>query len=91
MDDKLTTEDAITVLRNLQDWLYFSGINGGTSTQREAIDIAIKALEQPEIVYCRYCEHADYVKMGLWCRRWGGGLVSPYFFCGLGKKEEETT
>ena len=45
MDDKLTTKQAITVLRNLQDWLYLSGINGGTSIQREAIDIAIKALE----------------------------------------------
>lgn len=48
MDDKLTNKDAITVLRNLQDWLYLSGINGGTSLQREAIDIAIKALEQPK-------------------------------------------
>ena len=46
MDDKLTTKQAITVLRNLQDWLYFSGINGGTSIQREAIDIAIGALIQ---------------------------------------------
>ena len=45
IDDKLTNKDAITVLRNLQDWLYLSGINGGTSIQREAIDIAIKALE----------------------------------------------
>lgn len=46
MDDKLTTEDAITVLRNLQDWLYFSGINCGTSIQREAIDVVIGALIQ---------------------------------------------
>ena len=45
MDDKLTTKQAITVLRNLQDWLYYSSMNGGTSIQREAIDIAIKALE----------------------------------------------
>ena len=46
MDDKLTTKQAITVLRNLQDWLYYSSMNGGTSIQREAIDIAIGALIQ---------------------------------------------
>ena len=89
MDDKLTTKQAITVLRNLQDWLYYSSMNGGTSIQREAIDIAIKALEQPEIVYCRYCKHADSVKMGTWCCKGGGGLVSPDFFCGHGERGEE--
>ncbi len=87
MDDKLTTKQAITVLRNLQDWLYYSSMNGGTSIQREAIDMAIKALKQPEIVYCRYCEHADFVKMGVWCCE-GGGLVSLDFFCGHGKRGE---
>lgn len=51
--DELTNQEAITVLRNLQGWLYFSGINGGTKIQREAIDIAIKAINalpsaQPE-------------------------------------------
>lgn len=89
MDDKLTNKDAITVLRNLQDWLYLSGVNGGTSIQREAIDIAIKALKQPEIVYCRYCKHADFVKMGVWCCKGGGGLVSPDFFCRHGKRGDE--
>lgn len=48
MDDKLTAKDAITVLQNLQDWLYCSSMNGGTSIQREAIDIAIGALIQPD-------------------------------------------
>lgn len=44
----MTNEEAIIVLKNLQDWLYFSSINGGTKIQREAIDIAIKALEEKE-------------------------------------------
>lgn len=57
MNNKLTTEDAITVLQNLQDWLYFSAMNGGTSIQREAIDIAIGALKQPEIIRCKDCNH----------------------------------
>lgn len=47
-DNNLTTKDAITVLQNLQDWLYFSSMNGGTSIQRKAIDMAVRALEQPE-------------------------------------------
>ena len=57
MNDKLTAEDAITVLRNLQDWLYYSSMNGGTSIQREAIDMAIGVLKQHEIVRCKDCKH----------------------------------
>ena len=41
MDYLISKEQAIPILRNLQDWLYFSGINGGTKIQREAIDVAI--------------------------------------------------
>ena len=46
MNEKLTSEQAIKVLRGLQDWLYFSSMNGGSRIQREAIDIAIAALEE---------------------------------------------
>lgn len=42
----MTDEEVIIILKNLQDWLYFSSINGGTKIQREAIDIAIKALQE---------------------------------------------
>ena len=44
----MTIEEAIIVLRNLQDWLYYSSMNGGTQIQREAIDIAIKALKKED-------------------------------------------
>lgn len=44
-ETKMDPETAIQVLRNLQDWLYFSSMNGGTSIQREAIDIGIAAIE----------------------------------------------
>ena len=30
MDYLISKEQAITILRNLRAWLYFSGINGGT-------------------------------------------------------------
>lgn len=42
---KMDPETAIQVLKNLQDWLYFSSMNGGTSIQREAINIGIAAIE----------------------------------------------
>ena len=42
----MSPDEAIEVLRSLQDWLYLSSMNGGTSIQREAIDIAIAALEE---------------------------------------------
>ena len=88
MDNRLTTKDAITVLRNLQDWLYFSAMNGGTSIQREAIDIAIGALKQPEIVRCcdcKYfvseCHYCDYFQWNITCDN----------FCSKAERREVTT
>lgn len=46
MHHSIDIETAIIVLRNLQDWLYYSSMNGGTKIQREAIDIGIKALQE---------------------------------------------
>ena len=43
---ELTPKEAITVIRNLQDWLYLSSMNGGTKIPREALDIAFKAIEK---------------------------------------------
>jgi hypothetical protein len=44
-ETKMDPETAIQVLRNLQDWLYLSSMNGGSSLQGEAIDIGIAAIE----------------------------------------------
>jgi hypothetical protein len=44
-ETKMDPETAIRVLKGLQDWLYSSSINGGTSMQQEAIDIAVAAIE----------------------------------------------
>ena len=48
IDKKLlmSPDEAIEVLRSLKDWLYLCSMNGGTSIQREAIDIAIACLEE---------------------------------------------
>ena len=64
MDYLISKEQAIPILRNLQDWLYFSGINGGTKIQREAIDVAIKAIEkqiqkEESFEWCTDCKEYD--------------------------------
>ena len=46
MHHSIDIETAIIILKNLQDWLYYSSMNGGTKIQREAIDIGIKALQE---------------------------------------------
>jgi hypothetical protein len=84
---KMTNKEAQLALANLKRHISGGGVIDRCTNR--AIDMAIKALEQPEIVYCRYCEHAKFVKMGVWCCKGGGGLVSPDFFCGHGKKRKE--
>ena len=68
-DDKmeLTPKEAITVIRNLQDWLYFSSMNGGTKIQREALDIAVNAIEkqiqsEESFEWCDGCKEYDQEK-----------------------------
>lgn len=45
-DIMMSPNEAIEVLRSLQNWLYLCSMNGGTRLQREAIDIAIACLEE---------------------------------------------
>ena len=64
---KLTPKEAITVIRNLQDWLYFSSMNGGTKIQREALDIAVNAIEKQiqsdeSFEWCDGCKEYDQEK-----------------------------
>ena len=61
---ELTPKEAITVIRNLQDWLYFSSMNGGTKIQREALDIAVNAIEkqiqaEESFEWCTDCKEYD--------------------------------
>ena len=64
---ELTHKEAITVIRNLQDWLYLSAMNGGTKIQREALDIAVKAIEkqiqaEESFEWCTDCKEYDQEK-----------------------------
>ena len=51
----MTKEEAITVLRNAA-WL---GGNKDRDHTEEAVTMAIKALEQPEIIRCKDCKWWD--------------------------------
>ena len=70
MDEpKLSNVGAVIVLRELQDWLYLCGMNGGTRLEREAIDIAIRALKsaRTNVVYCNECIHYSKHKDDYMC------------------------
>ena len=61
---ELTPKEAITVIKRLQDWLYFSDMNGGTKIQREALAIAVKAIEkqiqsEESFEWCTDCKEYD--------------------------------
>ena len=67
MSTTITPKEAITVIRNLQDWLYFSSMNGGTKIQREALDIAVNAIErqiqaEESFEWCDGCKEYDQEK-----------------------------
>lgn len=64
MSTTITPKEAITVIRALQDWLYFSSMNGGSKIQREALDVAVKALEkqiqaEESFEWCTGCKEYD--------------------------------
>lgn len=44
-ETKMDPETAIYILKNLQDWLWLSSMNGGAGIPCEAIDIGIAAIE----------------------------------------------
>lgn len=87
--NNLTTEDAITVLQNLQDWLYFSSMNGGTSLQREAIDMAIKALksqpsEEPQRMRAKWIDtgsNEEWYAREYRCSECGDTMLGEANFC----------
>ena len=73
MSTTITPKEAITVIRNLQDWLYFSSMNGGTKIQREALDIAVNAIEkqiqsEESFEWCTGCK--EYDQEAHCCHRW---------------------
>lgn len=60
----------------------------------EAIDIAIEALKQPEIIRCKDCKYCvDYGMGGYYCESEDivpvGNYVEPDGFCNFARRREE--
>ena len=47
--EEMTREEAVQVLKTMRLWT-------GLKDKKEAIDVAIEALQEPEIVHCKDCK-----------------------------------
>lgn len=57
----------------------------GNTKWETAMNMAIEALQQPEIVRCRDCKH--WGKHGL-CDKWDYYISNDDFYCGCAKRRE---
>ena len=75
----MTREEAIQVLKTMRIWT-------GLKVKIEACDMAIEALQEPEIVHCKDCKYwmRTRNKCGL-----AGYLISERGYCLYGKKAGE--
>lgn len=79
----MTREDASNILRELKE-------NGLWFSQRLAIDMAIEALEQPEIIRCKDCSKSTFDKQTnlFYCNALDIYKL-PEFYCGYARRREE--
>lgn len=83
----MTREEAIDALKaNYPDSCY--------ELLREAVDIAIESLKQPEIIRCKDCKYCvDYGMGGYYCESEDivpvGNYVEPDGFCNFARRREE--
>lgn len=83
----MTREEAIDVLKaNYPDSCY--------ELLREAVEMAIEALQQPEIIRCKNCKYCEEVDPGLFfCDSVDivpvGQYVEPDGFCSMARRREE--
>lgn len=77
----MTREDASNILHELKG-------NGLWFSQRLAIDMAIDALEQPEIIFCNECKHSFMGGSIMGCA-YHTKMVAPHWFCSWARRREE--
>lgn len=78
----MTREDASNILCKLKE-------NGLWFSQRFAIDMAIEALKQPEIIRCKDCQFYAISRQGKsWCKS-STRHIKPEDFCSRGWRREE--
>ena len=83
----MNREEAIATLKaNYPDACY--------EPLRDAVDAAISALEQPEIIRCKDCKHRKFVDFGMGdCLHPSGcrGIAFDNHFCALGERRDTGT
>ena len=67
----MTREEAIEWLETITIYYDMSDI------ERQVIDMAILALNEPEIIRCEFCEHHGMAN----CPMWEGAITEDFMWC----------
>ena len=81
----MTREEAVKVLKTMRLWT-------GLKDKKEAIDVAIEALQEPEIVHCKDCKYWIRTRIGeeeLNQCGLAGYLIGGRGYCLYGKAGEQ--
>lgn len=89
----MENQEAITWLEQIKVKYIHGGVEFFDDCRRRSIDIAIKALRQPQIVRCKDCKHymppgADGSEKGDCFIKMGYFPVSQNWFCADGEKKQ---
>ena len=79
--------EAIVWLSNIKEKYIHGGDEEFDECRRESIDMAIKALRQPQIVRCKDCKYCNEDTMECNIRS-GWFAVSPNWFCADGQRKD---
>jgi len=83
----MTREEASEIINNYFFYTVLPRCNGKVVNKRkleEAINMAIKALKQPEIVKCEDCEFGEWRVCP-----YSAVFIQPDGFCSRGRRKEE--
>ena len=83
--EEMTREEAVQVLKTMRLWT-------GLKDKKEAIDVAIEALQEPEIVHCKDCKYWLRTRIGeeeLNQCGLAGYLIGGRGYCLYGKAGEQ--
>lgn len=83
---QMTRDEAIEILKEL--WRYEKTAKYNDAQIRKALDVAIEALEQPEIIRCEDCKHSKPVD-SQWIRCELSSCKLPDFYCASARRREE--
>ena len=88
----MTREEAVEKI----NWLYYEADYGNNLPDdiETAVDMAIEALEQPEIIRCKNCTYCEDVGPGLfYCKSEDivpvGQYVEAGFYCGFARRRDK--